>query len=217
MEKFHKNFQFSIFNFQLFVFFLAFLIWPGLGTTFGAVNDSPLLNLQESVNQAVASVRPSVVSVKAQKKKRAEGGAGNGVFWYESIGSGFILDERGFVLTNYHVVEGAEGIKVRLWRSQDNEFSARVAHTDKSLDLAVLKIEGNERFSPAELGNSDKIERGDWIISVGSPFGFVHSASLGIVSDLHRDLVIGGVSYKDMIQTDAVINQGNSGGPLIDI
>jgi len=217
MEKLHNNFQFSIFNFQLFVFFLAFLIWPGLGTTFGAINDSPLLNLQESVNQAVASVRPSVVSVKAQKKKRAEGGAGNGVFWYESVGSGFILDERGFVLTNYHVVEGAESIKVTLWRSQDNEFSARVAHMDKSLDLAVLKIEGNERFSPAELGNSDKIETGDWIISVGSPFGFVHSASLGIVSDLHRDLVIGGTSYKDMIQTDAVINQGNSGGPLIDI
>lgn len=173
--------------------------------------------MQESINQAVALVRPSVVSIKAQKKKMAGAGAGNGFIWYESIGSGFFVDERGFIVTNYHVVEGAENITVNLWRSQQNKFSARVVHEDKSLDLTVLKIDGNERFVPAELGNSDRIEAGDWVISVGSPFGFEHSATLGIVSDLHRGLMIGAISYKDMIQTDAVINQGNSGGPLIDI
>ena len=213
-----NNLQSSIFNLQWIrwiALFLVFLICSGPGTAFGAVNDSPLRQLQESVNQAVASIRPSVVSVKALKKKRADGGTG--ILWFESIGSGFVLDERGFVLTNYHVVKGAKEIKITLWRSQQNEFSAQVAHTDKSLDLAVLRIEANERFTPAKLGNSDRIETGDWMISMGSPFGFEHSVSLGIVSDLHRDLMIGGLSYRDMIQTDAVINQGNSGGPLLDI
>ena len=195
-------------------FLLAFFIWHGSSAALGAVNSQPLWQVQESVTQAVATVRPSVVSVKAQKKKMDAGG---GVIWYESIGSGFIVDERGFILTNYHVVEDAENITVTLWRSRNNKFSARLAHADKSLDLSVLKIEGNERFSPATLGNSDRTETGDWVISIGSPFGFEHSASLGIVSDLHRDLMIEGISYKDMIQTDAVINEGNSGGPLIDI
>jgi S1-C subfamily serine protease/uncharacterized membrane protein YfcA len=198
-------------------FLLLLLMWHGIDTAHGAVNEPALQQMQESINQAVAVVRPSVVSIKAQKKKMTEAVTGQGFIWYESIGSGFFVDERGFILTNYHVVEGAENITVTLWRSQQNKFSARVVHADKSLDLTVLKIDGNERFSPAELGNSDRIEAGDWVISVGSPFGFEHSATLGIVSDLHRDLMIGAISYKDMIQTDAVINQGNSGGPLIDI
>lgn len=187
----------------------------GAGAVFGAVNQATLRQLEESINQAVAVVRPSVVSIKAQKKK-ADGG-GQGFIWYESIGSGFFIDERGFVLTNYHVAEGAENITVTLWRSQQNNFSARVVHEDQSLDLMVLKIDGNERFIPATLGDSDQVETGDWGISVGSPFGFEHSASLGIVSDLHRELLIGQTSYKDMMQTDAVINEGNSGGPFINI
>ncbi|NVL90051.1 MAG: TSUP family transporter [Desulfobacterales bacterium] len=198
-------------------FLLLLLAWHGIDIAHGAVNEPALQQMQESINQAVALVRPSVVSIKAQKKKMTEAGAGQGFIWYESIGSGFFVDERGFIITNYHVVEGAENITATLWRSQQNKFSARVVHADKSLDLTVLKIDGNERFTPAELGNSDRIEAGDWVISVGSPFGFEHSATLGIVSDLHRDLMIGAISYKDMIQTDAVINQGNSGGPLIDI
>ncbi|MBW1942805.1 MAG: TSUP family transporter [Deltaproteobacteria bacterium] len=195
---------------------LIFLMWPGPNTVSGAVNDPALGQLQESINQAVAVVRPSVVSIKAQKKKRTDA-TGQGFIWYESIGSGFLIDERGFILTNYHVAGGAESITVTLWRSQQSEFFARVVHADKSLDLMVLKIDSNERFSPATLGDSDRIETGDWGISVGSPFGFEHSASLGIVSDLHRDLMIGRTSYKNMIQTDAVINEGNSGGPFIDI
>ncbi len=197
-------------------FLLLLLMWHGIDAH-GAVNEPALQQMQESINRAVALVRPSVVSIKAQKKNMTETARGQGFTWYESIGSGFFVDERGFILTNYHVVEGAENITVCLWRSQQNKFTARVVHEDKSLDLTVLKVDGNERFSPAELGNSDMIEVGAWVISVGSPFGFEHSATLGIVSDLHRDLMIGAVSYRDMIQTDAVINQGNSGGPLIDI
>ncbi|HIJ55549.1 MAG TPA: TSUP family transporter, partial [Deltaproteobacteria bacterium] len=195
--------------------FMIGSLWGG--TALGAVTGDPLMNLQENVSHAVAKVRPSVVCVKAKKKKQLAGDAGAGVMWYESIGSGIIVDERGYILTNHHVVADAESISVNLWRSRNHAFAARMVHSDTSQDMAVLKIDGNERFVPAALGDSDRIEAGDWVIAVGSPFGFEHSATLGIVSDLHRDLMIGGASYKGMIQTDAVINQGNSGGPLIDI
>ena len=159
-------------------------------------------------------MRHSVVTVKARKKGTSTGG---GTLWYESIGSGFFVDTRGFILTNYHVVEEAEEITVTLWRSGRNEFQARVAHSDRVLDLSLLKIDDVEAFPVVGFGNSDRIETGDWVISIGSPFGFDHTISLGIVSDLHRDLMIEGLNYKDMIQTDAVINEGNSGGPLVDI
>lgn len=197
--------------------FLVVSVWIWSSTALGAINNLPLQQLQESIAQAVASVRPSVVSIRAMKKKRVDKGGGNSFIWFESVGSGFIVDERGYILTNYHVVDGAENITIRLWRSKPNEFFARVVHVDQSLDLTVLKIDGNEAFVPARLGNSNRIETGDWVVSVGSPFGFEHSASFGIVSDLHRKLLIEEITYKDMIQTDAVINEGNSGGPLIDI
>ncbi len=195
------------------------ILWilAGAKLTFGAVAQPELQQLQESINQAISHVRPSVISVKAQKKRQLEGGNPGNAIWYESVGSGFVVDDQGYVLTNLHVVDGAQNINVSLWRSQQNEFSAHVVDADKSLDLALLKIESNERFEAAPMGNSDGLETGDWVICVGSPFGFKHSVSFGIVSDLHRKMVIDGTTYQDMIQTDAVINQGNSGGPLIDI
>ena len=170
----------------------------------------PVLNqLQESINQAVARVRPSVVCVKA---KKATGGQ-----WVESVGSGFIVDRRGYILTNRHVVHQARSISVTLWDARSRPLTAHLVIDDKSLDLAVLKVAGGADFTPAPMGNANTLEIGDWVICVGSPFGFEHSASLGIVSDLHRRIATGGVTYQEMIQTDAVINQGNSGGPLIDI
>ena len=184
-----------------------------------AVSTPALLELQESISQAVARVRPSVVSVKAQKK-HADGGTTAGL-WYESIGSGFVVDSRGYILTNRHVVDGAQTITVTLWQAHARPMPAHIVTADRALDLAVLKL--NHALSPgnglvtAALGSVDTLETGDWVMSVGSPFGFEHSVSFGIVSDLHRRIVIGGVTYRDMIQTDAVINQGNSGGPLIDI
>ena len=195
------------------------ILWilAGAKLTFGAVAQPELQQLQESINQAISHVRPSVISVKAQKKRQLEGGNPGNAIWYESVGSGFVVDDQGYVLTNLHVVDGAQNINISLWRSQQNEFSAHVVDADKSLDLALLKIESNERFEAAPMGNSDGLETGDWVICVGSPFGFKHSVSFGIVSDLHRKMVIDGTTYQDMIQTDAVINQGNSGGPLIDI
>lgn len=192
---------------------LAVSGWAWSGPALGAVN-TPLQDFQAAVTRAVAAVRPAVVSIKALKKKGAEAG---GFIWMDSIGSGFIVDKRGYILTNHHVVDGAEDIKVSLWRPRNNKFAARVVHTDKSLDLSVLKIDGRAPLTPARLGNSDRIETTDWVISVGSPYGFEHSVSLGIVSDLNRNLLINEKAYRNMIQTDAVINEGNSGGPLVDI
>ncbi|MBF0451859.1 MAG: TSUP family transporter [Candidatus Magnetomorum sp.] len=176
-----------------------------------ALPDQRLQLLQESINQAVATVRVSIVSVKAMKKQASTG------VWFESMGSGFVIDERGYILTNYHVIENASQITVKLWRASNNNFTASVFDSDKSLDLAVLRVDSNERFIPATVADSDMLEVGDWIISVGSPFGFNHSVTLGIISNLHQDITIGDTIYKNMIQTDAVINQGNSGGPVVDI
>nr|WCC90941.1 magnetosome protein MamEO [Desulfobacteraceae bacterium] len=175
-----------------------------------------LTDLQESINQAIASIRPSVVNVTARKQE-TKGGA-SAPIWYNSIGSGIIIDDRGYILSNYHVVENSESITVSLWRSNRPHFPATIMESDPDQDLVVLSFQANgERLVPAQTGNSESIEVGDWVISIGSPFGFSHSVSLGIVSEVNRNLKIGTVTYHNMIQTDALINQGNSGGPLIDI
>ncbi len=199
------------------VLVLAFILTWSASPADAATTGNSLQQLQENLNQAVATVRPSVVSIKALKKKHAEGGQAGEFIWYESIGSGFIVDDRGFIVTNYHVVKDAEKLVVSLWRSRGKDFMAEVVDLDESQDLALLKIESQEPFIPAELGNSDRLEPGDWVISVGSPFGFEHTATIGIVGDLNRNLTIEGISYRNMIQTDATINLGNSGGPLINV
>ena len=193
------------------------MIFFNFTIVFGATKAAPLLDLQETISQAVANIRPSVVTVRAQKSQQTDGQGQNGNLWFESIGSGFVVDERGYVLTNLHVVNGSKNIEIKFWRSGNNTFPARIVDTDSSLDLALLKVESNEIFSAAALGNSDRLETGDYLICIGSPFGFNHSVTLGIVSNLHKHMTIDGVVYKDMIQTDAVINEGNSGGPIINI
>jgi len=177
---------------------------------------SYLQDLQESINQSIASVRPSIVNVTARKKETA--GDNNTSVWYNSIGSGIIIDSRGYILSNYHVVENASSINVKLWNSTQTQYDAKIIKQDQSQDLVILSIKTNgENLIPAQTGNSDNIEVGDWVISIGSPFGFSHSVSLGIVSEINRNLKIGNSIYENMIQTDAVINQGNSGGPLVNM
>jgi S1-C subfamily serine protease/uncharacterized membrane protein YfcA len=196
-------------------FLLVLFLLSAADRVCGLVTDHSLQLLQENINQAVAFVRPSVVSIIAQN--RAEVTVEQAGLWYESIGSGFVIDERGYILTNYHVVEKARNIDVSLWGTQAKKLPAQIVHIDNELDLVVLKIDTDVPLTPVTFGNSDMLETGDWVLSVGNPFGFSHSVTLGTVSSLHRNLVIQGKSYKDMIQTDAVINEGNSGGPLVDI
>lgn len=129
-----------------------------------------------------------------------------------SMGSGFIVSSDGYVLTNNHVVDGAEEIIVRL--SDRRELEARVVGTDPSTDLAVLKVEGND-LPVVRLGKSAELEVGEWVVAIGSPFGFDHTVTAGIVSAKGRALP--SENYVPFIQTDVAINPGNSGGPLFNL
>ena len=130
-----------------------------------------------------------------------------------ALGSGFIIDKKGIVVTNNHVIQGAEDILVSVNGSK--EYKAKVLGTDPYMDLAVLEIISDEVFIPVSFGNSDKARVGDWVVAIGNPFGFGGSVTSGIISSRNRD--IGLTRYDDFIQTDASINQGNSGGPLFDL
>jgi serine protease Do len=134
-------------------------------------------------------------------------------FKQRSLGSGFIIDKEGFIVTNNHVVEGADQIKVRL--ANDKEYEATVVGRDPKTDLALIKIEGAKDLVPLPVGDSDTQAVGTWVVAIGSPFGLEQTVTAGIVSAKGR--IIGSGPYDDFIQTDASINPGNSGGPLVNM
>ena len=134
-----------------------------------------------------------------------------------SLGSGVIVDPRGYILTNQHVVERADRIRVQL---QDDPpgvlHDAKVVGTDRETDLAVIKIEANKSVPAAKMGNSESVEVGDWVLAIGSPFGLNSTVTAGIISAKGRNIVPQR-QFQSMIQTDAAINPGNSGGPLVNM
>ena len=129
-----------------------------------------------------------------------------------SLGSGFIIDKKGTVITNNHVIANAEDILVRV---NDKEYTAKVLGSDPYADIAVLKINSKDEFKPVSFGDSDKARVGDWVIAIGNPFGLGGTVTSGIISARNRDINL--TRYDDFIQTDASINQGNSGGPLFNL
>jgi serine protease Do len=129
------------------------------------------------------------------------------------LGSGFIIDPDGYVVTNNHVIDEAAGIKVTL--TDGAQYDAKVVGVDKQTDLALLKIEANRKLPAVEWGDSDALKVGDWIMAVGNPFGLGGSVTAGIVSARSRDIQAG--PFDDFIQVDASINQGNSGGPTFNL
>ena len=130
-----------------------------------------------------------------------------------ALGSGFIIDEKGIVITNNHVIKDADDILVRV--NGDKEYEATIIGTDPLSDIAVLQIKSKDKFLPVNFGNSDKSRIGDWVIAIGNPFGLGGTVTAGIISARNRN--IGMTRYEDFIQTDASINQGNSGGPLFNM
>tara|TARA_B100000029_G_scaffold379627_1_gene374484 strand:+ start:327 stop:1739 length:1413 start_codon:yes stop_codon:yes gene_type:complete len=130
-----------------------------------------------------------------------------------ALGSGFIIDKSGVVVTNNHVIQGAEDIIVRV--DGTTEYTAKVLGADPYADIAVLKIDSDQKFQTVSFGDSDKARVGDWVIAIGNPFGLGGTVTSGIISARNRD--IGLTRYDDFIQTDASINIGNSGGPLFDL
>ncbi len=184
------------------------------------------------------AVRPAVVNIRCTRSVNAEGvGTGplqemyrqffpdeqgqGGRYEMPSTGSGFVVDQAGEILTNHHVIDGAEAIFVR-FSGEKREYRAELVGTDPNTDLALLRIDPAGRQLP-RLGfaDSDQVAVGSWAVAVGNPFGNLESTlTVGVVSAKGRgDLVIGGLTprYQDFIQTDAAINFGNSGGPLVDV
>ncbi len=130
-----------------------------------------------------------------------------------ALGSGFVIKENGTVITNNHVIQNAEGIFVKF--TDGKEYEAKLIGTDPVSDIAVLKIQSNKKFPAVKFADSDKAKVGDWVLAIGNPFGLGGTVTQGIISAINRDINMG--RYDNFIQTDASINQGNSGGPLFNM
>jgi Do/DeqQ family serine protease len=143
-----------------------------------------------------------------------QGPGGPGEFRQPGLGSGVIIDKRGYVLTNFHVVKGADGVTVRL--GDKHEFRGRIVGSDPKTDLAIVKFEPDHELTLATLGNSDTLRVGEWAIAIGNPFGLDQTVTVGVISATGRSDV-GIATYENFIQTDASINPGNSGGPLVNL
>ena len=205
--------------------------------TESTVSESPMV--PANFSDLAEKVRPGVVNIQVVKKVKnvdfgfrnfsgnpfgdknpfgdffgpfSEGNPPRG-FEQRGVGSGFVMSQEGYILTNNHVVEDADQIKVKL--SNGKEFNGKVIGRDPKTDLALLKIEGGSDLHPLKLGNSEDLKVGSWVVAVGSPFGLEQTVTAGIVSAKGR--VIGSGPYDNFIQTDASINPGNSGGPLINM
>ncbi len=190
--------------------------------------------LQSSFNAAADLIRPAVVNINAIRpstgwNRAAQPGGAQfvdpfdgvpdkviGQMAFESVGSGVIIDPAGYVVTNDHLVHDATSIAVTLFRHQEALPAVLIA-AEPDRDLALLQIQSDQQFPAAQLANSNQVEVGDWVLAVGNPFGLGHTVTSGIVSGRRTSIVISGVRYKDLIQTDAPINQGSSGGPLVDL
>jgi Do/DeqQ family serine protease len=218
----------------------AVALWPAAGTA--ATSDPPdsqtvLRSLEDAFVSVADRVTPSVVNISVKPKKSAPEGESSereerfreffGPEFYErffrrrqpedtrATGSGVIVDARGYILTNNHVVENAGTVEVRL--SDDRKFPGAIVGRDPKTDLAVLKIDVPAGALPvATLGDSDKLRAGQWAIAIGNPFGLDRTVTIGHISATGRTHV-GVATYEAFIQTDASINPGNSGGPLLNI
>ncbi len=146
-----------------------------------------------------------------------QAGPGDGAIRERSLGSGVIVDPKGYIVTNRHVVEKADRIRVRFEDDPPGvQHDAKVVGTDQETDLAVIKVDLDRALPAAKMGNSDSMQVGDWVLAVGSPFGLSETVTAGIVSAKGRDIVPGR-QFQTFIQTDAAINPGNSGGPLVNM
>ena len=219
---------------------VGFFLATGLDLTnnTSASPPSSTVMVPGSFSEVAKAVSPAVVNIRAEKVVKGGGSVfrhfqsphGEGdpfqdfferffgdvprrEFKERSLGSGFFIDAEGHIVTNNHVIENADKIKVKL--NNGKEYDAEIVGRDPKTDIALVKTKGLTDFHAVELGDSDALEVGEWVVAVGSPFGLEHTVTAGIVSAKGR--VIGSGPYDDFIQTDASINPGNSGGPLVNM
>lgn len=134
----------------------------------------------------------------------------------KGLGSGFMISADGYLLTNEHVIEGAQQIQVTIM-GKSKQISAKVVGSDRELDLAVLKVDAGGNLPYLKLGDSDQIRVGNWVIAIGNPYGLDHTVTVGVISAKSRPISVQDRNYRNLLQTDASINPGNSGGPLLDL
>lgn len=225
---------------SLIFLFICSITWAGLLRPVLAADTTEDMALLDRSSKAFVNVvkttQAAVVNIKVEKSLKSGGGFPGGgdemfnnpffehffgpqaphspsrQFRQQGQGSGFIISQDGFILTNNHVVEEADNITVRL--SDEREFKAKLIGTDPQTDVALIKIQDSGQLPTVKLGNSDLLEVGEWVIAIGNPFGLNQTVTVGVVSAKGRNRV-GINEYESFIQTDAAINPGNSGGPLL--
>jgi serine protease Do len=224
-----------------FTWVMAMVLVVGLVVASGlqAAKSAPRM-IPDNFSTLAEQVGPAVVNVQVEKTTKGDAGMqpfednpfGNGPFGGDErfkdffgkqmppqerrqggVGTGFIIDKSGYIITNNHVVEDADKIKVKL--KDEREFEAKVIGRDPQTDVALIKIDAKGDLPVASLGRSSDLKVGEWVVAVGSPFGLEQTVTAGIVSAKGR--AIGSGPYDDFIQTDASINPGNSGGPLVNM
>ncbi|MBK8576707.1 MAG: trypsin-like peptidase domain-containing protein [Elusimicrobia bacterium] len=206
----------------------------------------PVLDLQDSFARVAAQIKPAVVSITATHVETVQVVPEQFYFGdpfeeffrefhgqpdrrrsapqprqyqrrQQGMGSGVVVDPRGYILTNEHVVRGADELTVTFQSPEEKKFTGKVVGSDPRSDLAVIQIKPTSPLAYGVLGDSEKVRVGDWAIAVGSPFGLEQTVTVGVISAMRQSLNIEGMSYSGLLQTDAAINRGNSGGPLVNI
>lgn len=177
-----------------------------IGTIY--VENTGAKSLQEDVSNIFSDLAASALQTTVYIECRSNEIKNEG-----STGAGIIIDKSGYIITNFHVIEESAEIKITIFNG--NDYQAKVIGKDPKLDIALLKIKPNEQLSVAKIGDSDKAKLGELVMVIGSPFGFVNSVSIGVISGKER--LLGAGPFDNFIQTDAAINPGNSGGPLLNI
>jgi serine protease Do len=195
---------------------------PGMGISTGTPvivqppNPGGIAGAPASFAPLVRSAEPAVVTIVIKVKSK------KGKMMMKGLGSGFIIDKAGTIITNNHVVTGGTAIEVVLFN--DKTVEGKIVGTDPTTDVAVVKIEPPDGIDPIPLGDSESVAVGDWVVAIGNPLGLTHTVSAGILSargrttkDVPLKPIGGGEAYFDFLQTDAAINPGNSGGPLLNL
>ncbi len=204
-------------------------------STQNLVLQSNLIDLENAFVKVAEEVKPAVVNLSVEKKIKGRSflpgfqfkmdpffddffdnffkDFGEREYSQQSLGSGVIIDSKGYILTNNHVVTGADEIQVTL--RDGRKFKGKIVGTDPKTDLALIKVDAKDNLPSVRLGNSDEVKIGNWAIAIGNPFGLDHTMTVGVISAKGRS--VGVAEYEDLIQTDASINPGNSGGPLVNI
>ncbi len=193
------------------------------------LTNSPVIIGTSNIADIVEKVSPAVVNIETVTNVNSNDVFFNNDFFREffgnggqppqpnvqtGVGTGFLISSDGYILTNQHVIEGASKITVRM-SGEDQGYDATVVGQDYELDLAIIKVKAEKKLTTLNLGDSDRIRVGDWVVAIGNPYGLDHTVTVGVISAKGRPISIEDRVYRNLIQTDAAINPGNSGGPLL--